>query len=222
MNKRYVICAYRSYALELYDKLSKKYKNFVLIKDRKKLNYNYIKKINPTIIFFPDWSWMVPSEIITNFKCVCFHESNLPKFRGGSPIQNQIIRGIKKTKTTAFAMTNELDAGDILLQKDLSLEGSIDVIFSRMLTNDYEMINKIIKGLYKPKKQSGKPTTFKRRKPEQSELKHLNYSKPYLYNFIRMLGEPYPNAFIRIGTKQIVFKSAKFDGKNLSFEGVIS
>jgi methionyl-tRNA formyltransferase len=222
VNKRYVICAYRSYALELYDKLSKKYKNFILIKDRKKLNYNYIKKINPTIIFFPDWSWIVPSEIITNFKCVCFHESNLPKFRGGSPIQNQIIRGIKKTKTTAFVMTDELDAGDILLQKDLSLEGSIDNIFSRMLANDYEMINKIVKGKYKPKKQSGKPTIFKRRKPEQSELKHLNYSKSYLYNFIRMLGDPYPNAFIHIGKKQITFKSAKFDGKNLSFEGMIS
>ena len=31
-------------------------------------------------------------------------EADLPKFRGGSPIQNQIIRGIDKTKTTAFLM----------------------------------------------------------------------------------------------------------------------
>ena len=90
----------------------------------------------PEIIFFPDWSWIIPNEIISNYKCICFHESNLPKFRGGSPIQNQIIRGITKTKTTAFIMNEKIDAGDIILQKNLSLEGSIQEIFSRMSEND--------------------------------------------------------------------------------------
>ena len=36
-------------------------------------------------------------EIVKLNNCICLHESNLPKFRGGSPIQNQIIKGIKKT-----------------------------------------------------------------------------------------------------------------------------
>lgn len=216
----YVICAYRNYALEIYQKLAKKYK-FVLIKDKRKLTYQNIKKINPEIIFFPDWSWIVPNEIVKDYKCVCFHESSLPKFRGGSPIQNQIIRGIKKSKTTAFLMTEKLDNGDILLQKDLSLDGSIDDIFSRMKKNDYEMIIDIINGKYKMKKQRGKPSLYKRRTPEESELKHLNFSKTYLYNFIRMLGDPYPNAFIKIGKHKIVFKAAKYDGKNLKIEGLI-
>lgn len=216
----YVICAYRKYALELYKKLAKKYK-FILIKDKRKLTCQNIKKINPKIIFFPDWSWIVPNEIIKDYKCVCFHESNLPKFRGGSPLQNQIIRGIKKTKTTAFIMTEKLDGGNILLQKDLSLDGSIDDIFSRMKKNDCEMIIKIISGKYKVKKQIGKPSLYKRRKPEESELKHLNFSKTYLYNFIRMLDDPYPNAFIKIGKHKIVFKAVKYDGTNLKFEGLI-
>lgn len=216
----YVICAYRKYTLELYKKLAKKYK-FILIKDKQKITYRNIKKINPKIIFFPDWSWIVPNEIIKDYKCVCFHESNLPKFRGGSPLQNQIIRGIKKTKTTAFMMTDKLDGGDILLQKDLSLDGSIDDIFLRMKKNDYEMIIKIISGKYKVKKQTGKPSIYKRRKPEESELKHLNFSKTYLYNFIRMLDDPYPNAFIKMGKYKIVFKAVKYNGTNLKFEGLI-
>lgn len=216
----YVICAHRKYALDLYRQLAKKYK-FVLIRDKQKLTYKNIKKLNPEIIFFPDWSWIVPTEILTDYKCVCFHESNLPKFRGGSPIQNQIVRGVKKTKTTAFIMTEKLDAGDMLLQQNLSLAGSIDDIFSRMQKNDYEMIIKIIAGKYKVKKQRGKPTFYKRRKPEESELKHLNFSKSYLYDFIRMLGDPYPNAFIKIGKHKILFKAAKYDGKNLKFEGQI-
>ena len=217
---KYVICAYRNYGIELYDNLRKKF-DFTLIKSKKDLTYNSIKKINPSIIFFPDWSWKVPEKIVQNFKCVCFHESPLPKFRGGSPLQNQIIRGKTKTKTTAFVMNEEIDAGNIILQKDLSLKGSIQEIYSRMYKNDYSLILKIIKGQYKERKQSGKPSSYKRRTPKQSELKNLNTSKLYLHNFIRMLSDPYPNAFIKIGKKKIIFKSSKFDGKTLSIEGVI-
>ena len=193
----------------------------ILLDNPKKLKLNYIKKINPKLIFFPDWSWIIPNEIVQKYPCVCFHESNLPKFRGGSPIQNQIIRGIKKTKTTSFIMNEKLDAGDVLIKKDLSLEGSLDDIFSRMISNDYFLINKIINGKFKKQKQIGKITTYKRRKPEESELYTLDLSKKYLYNFIRMLADPYPNAFIRIGKNKIIFKDVKYDGKKLEFKGEI-
>ena len=215
----YVFCAYREYSLEIYKKLKKRYKNFFLIKEPKKLTLKNIQKINPKYIFLPDWSWIVPDEIINNFQCVCFHESNLPKFRGGSPIQNQIIRGIKRTKTTAFLMSKGIDTGDIILQKDLSLEGSLDGIFSQMKKNDYEMITKIIRGKFKRRKQTGKPTNYKRRNPEESELKNLDHSKEYLYNFIRMLSDPYPNAFLKIGKRKIIFKSVTFEDNKLEFHG---
>jgi len=189
-----------------------------LLSSPKKLTINYLKRKKPEIIFFPDWSWIIPNEIISNYKCICFHESNLPKFRGGSPIQNQIIRGVTKTKTTAFIMNEKIDAGDIILQKNLSLEGSIQEIFSRMSENDYSLILKIMNGRYKRKKQSGKPTTYSRRKPKESELKSLNHSIRYLYNFIRMLEDPYPNAFIRIGKQKLIFKKAIYNNKKLSLE----
>ena len=115
----YLFCGYRNYSIEIFNKLQKRYKNFYLITKKESLTYSKIKKINPKYIFFPDWSWIVPENIIKNYDCVCFHESNLPKFRGGSPIQNQIISGIKKTKTTAFFMNSKIDGGDIILQKDL-------------------------------------------------------------------------------------------------------
>ena len=114
-----VICGHRDYSKNLYKKLLKEY-DFKIIDTPKKLTYEILNKINPDYVFFTDWSWIVPKKIIDNFKCICFHESDLPKFRGGSPIQNQIIRGIKITKTTAFVMTNEIDAGEILLKKKLS------------------------------------------------------------------------------------------------------
>ena len=217
----YIFCAYRDHSFNVYKKLKERYKNFILINKKEDLTIERIKKLNPKYIFLPDWSWMVPDEIISHVDCICIHESNLPKFRGGSPIQNQIIRGIKKTKSTAFLMNSKLDSGDILLQRNLTLDGSLNEIFSRIEKNNYEMIVKIIQGNFKKRKQSRKPSSYKRRTPKQSELKNLNFSKLYLHNFIRMLSDPYPNAFIKIGKKKIIFKVSKFDGKKLSFEGVI-
>tara|TARA_Y100001949_G_C15986674_1_gene330950 strand:+ start:2381 stop:3136 length:756 start_codon:yes stop_codon:yes gene_type:complete len=217
----YLFCGYREYSLNIFKKLQKRYKNFHLITKKESLTYSKIKKINPKFIFFPDWSWIVPEEIIDNYDCVCFHESNLPKFRGGSPIQNQIIRGVTKTKTTAFLMNSKIDAGDIMLQRDLSLKGNIKQIFCRMEKNDFDMICKIIQGKFKRRKQEGKSSFYKRRNHKQSELKNLNYSNEYLYNFIRMLTDPYPNAFLKSGKKKIIFKSVKVDGKKISFEGEI-
>jgi len=216
---KYLFCAYREWAIQLYNKLSRRYKSMILITSPNKLTLKNVKRIDPKFIFFPDWSWKVPVEILSHYKCICFHESALPQFRGGSPLQNQIIKGKTKTKTTAFLMDDGIDTGNILLRENLSLEGSLNEIFERMVKNDYKMIIKIINGQYRINKQQGKPTFFKRRKPEQSELKHLNYSKKYLYNFIRMLADPYPNAFLKIDKKRLVFKSADYDGKKLTFQG---
>ena len=46
----------------------------------------------------------MPSEIIRNYECICFHETDLPFGRGGSPIQNLIVRGFKTTKISAIKM----------------------------------------------------------------------------------------------------------------------
>jgi len=217
----YLFCAYRNWNITLFQKLSKKFNNMTLLTNPKKLTIKFVTDLNPDYIFFPDWSWIVPEQIIKKFICVCIHESNLPKFRGGSPIQNQIIRNIKKTKSTAFVMNNKLDTGDILLQKTLSLEGNMNEIIDRITQNNYDLITKIIRGKFIQKKQSGKPTVFKRRQPSESELESLNHSNQYIYNFIRMLQDPYPNAFLKIDGHKIIFKSVKIKGTNIHFGGVI-
>ena len=101
----------------------------------------------------------------------------------------------------------------------LSLDGSLNDIFSRIKINDYEMIVNIIQGKFKKRKQKGKSSYYKRRKPEESELKNLDYSNKYIHDFIRMLSDPYPNAFIKIGKKKLIFKSASYKNNKLEFYG---
>jgi len=177
-----------------------------------KLNLSKIEKINPNIIFFIHWSQFIKKSIFKKYLCIQFHSSQLPKGRGGSPIQNQIMLNIKKTKISAFKVSEKLDSGPICLQKDLSLRGSAEDIFKRMENKSILMIKQIIetKNL-KFKKQIGKPSFFKRRKPSESKLNF--YKTPTinkLYNFIRMLdASDYPKAFIELNKFKFIFNDVK-------------
>ena len=42
-------------------------------------------------MLFYGWSWKIEEEIYANYMSIMLHPSDLPKFRGGSPIQNQIL-----------------------------------------------------------------------------------------------------------------------------------
>jgi methionyl-tRNA formyltransferase len=214
MGKRYVICAYRDWNMKLFrERISRLRHKFYLISNKDELTVDRLKEIDPEFIFFLDWSWIVPKDIFARYKCVVFHAASLPEFRGGSPIQNQIIRGVRSTKLTAFFMDEGIDTGDILLQEDLSLEGHLRDIFKRICDLSYVMIRKIIYGKYTVRKQEGKGSYFKRRKPQESELKVEDFNKPlaFIYDFIRMLENPYPNAFVRLGSKIIVLREAELD-----------
>ena len=68
--------------------------SFFHIKTKEELNLEYLSKIKPKYIFFPHWSWKVNKEIFENYECIAFHTAPLPYGRGGSPIQNLIIRGL--------------------------------------------------------------------------------------------------------------------------------
>ena len=86
-----IVCiGYRSWALEIYRNLrnQKKIKFLFLPKE----NTKKILKLKPDYILFYGWSWKVKKNLINTNKCIMLHPSMLPKFRGGSPIQNQIIR----------------------------------------------------------------------------------------------------------------------------------
>ena len=49
------------------------------------------------------------------------HASILPKYRGAAPINWTIINGEKKTGVTIIKMTEEMDAGPIILQKTMAI-----------------------------------------------------------------------------------------------------
>ena len=171
--------------------------------------------------FFPHWSQIVPKRIIKNIECVCFHMTDLPYGRGGSPLQNLIVRGHKKTKISALRMTRELDAGPIYLKRDLDLSGSAHEIYRCATAIEMEMMKYIIENEPAPVPQKGEPVIFKRRKPEQSVLPETG-DLEHLYDFIRMLDAAgYPHAFLDHGDFHFEFTDANVTQDELAAEVMI-
>lgn len=215
---KYIIVTIKEWNINQYNSsVYKKRKNWYLVTDIKKLTTTYLKSIKPKYIFFPHWSKKVNSKIINNYECVGFHETDVPYGRGGSPIQNLIIRNYKKTIISALKMTDELDAGPIYLKKPLKLNGNAQEIYERTSKKVFKMISIIVKKNIMPVAQKGKVVKFKRRKPKQSVLSKKTKTLGELYNHIRMLdAKTYPTAFIKHGNLRIEFKKAKINKKSIN------
>jgi len=189
------------------------------VNNYKKNNYYYCETLeelqatlgnvaNIQYIFFTHWSDFVPSDITSKYECVCFHPTALPFGRGGTPLQNLIIRGIYDTKITAFRMTDDIDAGPIYLQVDINIEtGTARWIYNKISDIIYNMIHVIIQLNIQPHPQQGEPVYFKRRTPKDSEFEMGDMeSFSDIYDFIRMLdASGYPPAYIEIGGYRISF-----------------
>ena len=155
--RKYIVAGCKPWSKEVFNKKISKYPgewHFISIEED--LNEKKINKINPEYIFFLHWSFKVSEDIIKNYNCVCFHMTDVPYGRGGSPLQNLIIRGYKKTKLTALKMTESFDAGPVYLKRPLSLIGRAEEIYLKANYLASKMILDIINKKIIPKKQKGK------------------------------------------------------------------
>jgi methionyl-tRNA formyltransferase len=184
------------------------------VENREELNC-LAAEVVPRYIFFLHWSWAVPQAIWQKHECVCFHMTDVPYGRGGSPLQNLIVAGKKETMLTALRMVEELDAGPVYAKRPMSLEGRAEEIYDRAGALSWEMIQWIVEEQPIPVPQEGEVTRFQRRKPEQSVLPRHG-SVESLYDHIRMLDAPtYPLAFVDHGQFRLEFSHAEIHGDEI-------
>jgi methionyl-tRNA formyltransferase len=189
--------------------------NVLNVCSRDELKQMNLKALDPEWIFFPHWSWIIPPEIYESYNCVIFHMTDLPYGRGGSPLQNLIVRGHEKTKICALKCEQGLDTGPVFCRRELTLEGSAEEILRRANECIRDMIIHIILQAPEPIEQLGETTLFERRKPEEGDLIDLKNNKQ-VYDYIRMLdADDYPNAFLETTNHVYSFSDVKKEGDRL-------
>lgn len=114
--------------MKLTESAVKKYaveKNIPILQPEKLKNPEFIMELKALqadlqiVVAFrmlPEIVWNMPQLGTINL-----HGSLLPQYRGAAPIHWAVINGEKKTGVTTFQLKNEIDTGDILLQKSFSI-----------------------------------------------------------------------------------------------------
>ena len=203
-----IFLAYRDWALKVFPSVSKhpKVTDVVLCKTHEELIELTISEFD--LIISCGWSEELGKEIISKIEAIGVHCAELDRYSYGTPIQLQIIDGIKRSKHRIFSFTfdekserahthNRLYSHEV----DLDLNGNMDDILEQMTVTSKVLFNWYLDD-YPNIKWKGWPEekiVRGKRKPSESKLTKEIFFKmntEQLYNFFRSLEDPYPNGYI--------------------------
>ena len=70
------------------------------------------------------WRFLVPARFLERSRLadINLHRGQLPKYGGAEPVRRMLEDGLKFATITAHIMTEELDAGEVLVEDDLAVE----------------------------------------------------------------------------------------------------
>jgi len=195
--------------------------NFDRVRTKRELK-EYLQINDPQKIFFFHWSNIVAASVFDKYECIVFHTANLPEFRGGSPIQNQIVKNVTSSHVNALKMTAEVDGGPIYCSEPLTLQGTLYDVWHAISTITFSLIEKVINHpALKPVEQKKGGMVYNRLKNNSVpfEVNELNT----IYRFIQMLdADEYPNASLNIGNFVLYFTRAKRNKDNILCDVKIS
>ena len=208
--KKVLFCSYREWASQIIKSVEKNYKKsieFSKASTKDELLTN-IKKENFDLIFFLGWSEIISASIVNNNFCICLHPSLLPKYRGGSPIQNQIINGEEESGISFFKMDENIDTGPTIYKEKFNIKDvDLDEVFNSIVKSGVNGLDFILKKLVSDdeiplvKQQENEATFYKRRTEEMSEIQLEDFNKftsKELHNKIRCLQDPVSKCFYKV------------------------
>jgi hypothetical protein len=168
------------------------------------------------------WSEELGPSVCSRINAIGLHCAELDRYSYGSPIQLQIIDGITITKHRIFpfvwdsssrrAHTHTREYSHETL---LSLHGDIEDIFDQLTSTSILLINQYLDDF---------PNISYKKWPEETEIREKrtpidskipkeslgSISTLDLYNIVRCLGNPYPNAYIEDDKGTLYFERVRF------------
>ena len=83
------------------------------------------RALRPDLVVLAAYGLLLPPPFLREPRCgaVNLHPSLLPRHRGASPVAAAILAGDAETGATLMAMTERLDAGPVLAQRRVALDG---------------------------------------------------------------------------------------------------
>ena len=158
-----------------------------------------IRELSPELIIVVAYGKILPREIleIPRFGCINVHGSLLPKYRGAAPIQWALINGERSTGITTMKMDENLDTGDILLQRETEIdsETTFEELHDRLKDIGAEVLNETIENLQllSPRNQINSEATYSQMITKETQKISWQKSAWEIHNLIRAL-DSHPGA----------------------------
>jgi methionyl-tRNA formyltransferase len=103
-----------------------------------------IRELAPDLIVVMAYGQIIKSDLLRMppLGCLNLHPSLLPKYRGAAPIAWAIVRGETVTGVTTLFMNERIDAGEILLQREVSIatDDTAASLGARLVTVGAELV----------------------------------------------------------------------------------
>lgn len=146
---------------------------------------------SPDMVVVISYGVILRDNVLSSAPCVNIHPSDLPKYRGPSPIRTALYNGDKKSAVCLMAITPELDAGDVFMRRefDIGIDDTNDTIEKRVSEIGAEMMTEYLKNphAYIATPQIGTPT-FTRKWNGTDEIIDWSRGANAIHNQIRALG----------------------------------
>lgn len=180
-----------------------------------------LKEAAPDLLVANNWRTWIPPEIfnLPRHGTLNVHDSLLPAYAGFSPLIWALINGEKEVGVTAHMMDDELDAGDIVLQRAIPVgdRDTVTDLFHRtvdliapIVTESLDLIasGKVV---YTPQDRS-RASFFHKRSIEDSNI-DWTWPAEDIERLVRAQSDPYPNAFTHYkGSRVRVTKASVSSG----------
>ena len=188
-----------------------------------------IKGLSPNLIVTAAFGQILSRELlaIPEFGCINVHGSLLPKYRGAAPIQWAIINGERATGVTTMFTRYELDAGDMLVKREVKIapESTGGELYELLSEEGAlalkETLELLIGGELKRVPQQESEASYY--PIPGRELGRINFSKTCLEikNLVRALN-PAPAAYAMLGRDKIkIYKAVVSDLKAQGKPGTV-
>src|SRR5262249_44273378 len=143
-----------------------------------------------------------------------FHDSLLPRYRGFSPTVWAMINGESETGATLFAVSEEVDYGDIIAQSRVSINSdeTIAEVMERV-TDAYlllleQNLPRLMSGNVPRTPQDHLRATYtSKRVPEDNRIM-WNSPTDVIHNLIRAVTRPYTGAYTYLDDMKLIVWSA--------------
>lgn len=155
--------------------------------------YTNISEYNftPDMVVVISYGVILRDNVLSSAPCINIHPSDLPKYRGPSPIRTAIYNGDEKSAVCLMRITPELDAGDILMRRefDIGIDDTNDDIEQRVSAIASDMVVQYLSApeRYDAVAQSGN-ATYTRKWTGADEIIDWSRGARAVHNQIRALG----------------------------------